>query len=136
MGKTLEAKLAELAPESRARVESRAVELIAEEASLRDLRKAMSKTQTQVARKLKIGQVAVSRLEQRADLMLSTLRGYLNAMGAELEVRAVFKGRPPVRLVGFDQIAPKATKRPPARKAPSGSTARPRARSTRTSARA
>jgi DNA-binding XRE family transcriptional regulator len=61
----------------RTKVEARAAELIAEEMSLRDLRKAMRKTQVAVAKKLGMKQESVSRIEQRADLLLSTLDGYL-----------------------------------------------------------
>jgi len=104
MGKSLEMKLAELSPEARRRVGERTTELVSEELAIRDLRKAMAKTQVQIARKLDVGQVAVSRIEKRSDLMISTLRGYLRAMGADLELRAVFKDRPTVKLVGFSEI--------------------------------
>jgi DNA-binding transcriptional regulator YiaG len=56
------------------RVEARAAELIAEEMSLRELRRARQLTQVRVARTLGITQDSVSRLEQRSDLLLSTLR--------------------------------------------------------------
>jgi len=109
MGKTLDQKLADLSPEPRARVEARTAELVTEEMTLQELRKAQARTQVQVARHLKVGQVAVSRIEQRADLMLSTLSGYLKAMGGQLELRAVFKGRPAVLLKGFGELnAPRA----------------------------
>lgn len=104
MGKTLDQKLADLSPERRARVEARTAELVAEEMTLQELRRAQARTQVQVARRLKVGQVAVSRLEQRADLMLSTLSGYLKAMGGQLELRAVFKDRPAVLLKGFGEL--------------------------------
>lgn len=118
MGKPLAAKLAELPPEARRRVERRTAELVAEELAIRDLRKAMRKTQAQVARELDIGQVAVSRIEQRSDLMISTLRNYLRAVGAELELRAVFNNGPPVRIAGFADIRPAPKPRAASRRRP------------------
>jgi len=94
----------------RAKIEARAGELIAEEMSLQDLRKAIGKTQTVVAKRLKVGQDAVSKLETRSDMCISTLRSVLKAMGGELELIARFPNRPPVRLekLGDNWNAPKA----------------------------
>ncbi len=39
---------------------------------------------------LGVTQANISRIEHEEDLYLSTLRGYLAALGAELEVNAVF----------------------------------------------
>lgn len=47
------------------------------------IRKAAQMTQTEVARKLGVGQAAVSRLESREDMLLSTLYDYLTATGAD-----------------------------------------------------
>ena len=47
------------------------------------IRKAAQMTQVEVARKLGVGQGAVSRLESRGDMLLSTLYGYLTATGAD-----------------------------------------------------
>lgn len=104
MGKSLGMKIADLAPDAQRRVSKRTAELIGQELAIRDLRKAMAKTQVQIARKLDVGQVAVSRIEKRSDLMISTLRGYLRAIGADLELRAVFKDRPSVKLAGFSAL--------------------------------
>lgn len=104
MGKLLGMKIAELPPEAQRRVGERTAELVSQELAIRDLRKAMAKTQVQIARKLDVGQVAVSRIEKRSDLMISTLRSYLRAMGADLELRAVFKDGPAVTLAGFSEL--------------------------------
>lgn len=104
MAKSLKDKMRALDAKTRRKVEARTAELIAEEMSLRDLRKAMAKTQTQMAKKLGIGQEGVSRLEQRSDLMLSTLRGYVEAMGGELRLIAEFPDRPPVALSGVAEL--------------------------------
>ena len=65
-------------------------ELAAYEHSLQDLRKARELTQEQLARTLGVSQAQVSRIESQADLYLSTLQSYLEAMGGELEVFGVF----------------------------------------------
>ena len=98
---SLEEIIAELPPERRRRIEERAAELIAEGMTLRELRKARKLTQASVARELGIGQDAVSRLEQRSDLLLSTLRKTVEAMGGSLSLVARFPDRPPVELSGI-----------------------------------
>lgn len=98
-------KLDGLAPERRARVERRAAELHEEEMSLRELRRALALTQTAMATKLAIKQASVARIERRSDLLLSTLRGYVEAMGGELEIVARLPGRRPVRLRALADLA-------------------------------
>jgi DNA-binding XRE family transcriptional regulator len=63
------------------------------EIDLRRVRAACKASQEDVAERLGISQASVSRLEQRGDLRLSTLRRYVQALGAELEVRARVGGR-------------------------------------------
>jgi transcriptional regulator with XRE-family HTH domain len=113
----LEEKLARLSGERRVRVDARAAELIAEEMTLRDLRRAQGRTQVHLARALGVKQETVSRLEKRSDMLLSTLRGYVEAMGGELDLLAKFPDRPPVRLKTLAAVlAPKkpdAGERPP-----------------------
>ena len=98
---SLDDMMAELDPERLRRIEERAAELIAEEMTLRELREARRLTQVSVARELGIGQDAVSRLEQRSDLLLSTLRRTVEAMGGSLSLVARFPDRPPVELAGI-----------------------------------
>lgn len=101
MAKTLKEKMASLSPARRKKVEARAAELIAEEKSLRDLRQALALTQERMAESLGIGQEGISRLEKRSDLLISTLRDYVEAMGGELRLVAEFPDRPPVILKGL-----------------------------------
>jgi DNA-binding XRE family transcriptional regulator len=68
MARPLNAKFAELPAARRKKVETRAAELIAEEMSLRELRRAMGKTQAKVAADLGVGQDSVARYEQRTDM--------------------------------------------------------------------
>jgi DNA-binding XRE family transcriptional regulator len=98
MGKTLDEMLERLPAAQRAAVEKRASELIAEELSLRDLRKALNLTQTDMAKRLKKGQDRISRIEQNEDLLLSTLQGYVKSLGGELELVCRFKNRAAVRV--------------------------------------
>ena len=98
---SLDEMMATLDPERRRKIEERAAELIAEEMTLRELRKARKLTQVSVARELGISQDAVSRLEQRSDVLLSTLRRTVEAMGGTLSLIARFPDRPPVKLSGI-----------------------------------
>lgn len=98
MAHTLTDKL-EALPEGRRRgVEERAAELIDQELSLRELRKALDLTQTALADQLNIGQESVSRLERRTDMLLSTLDEYVRALGGQLELNVEFPGHRKVRL--------------------------------------
>jgi transcriptional regulator with XRE-family HTH domain len=94
-------KIKKLSPARRKRVEARAAELIAEEMTLRELRKARKLTQVRMAKTLGITQDSVSRLEQRSDLLLSTLRKTVKAMGGNLSLVAEFPDRAPVVLAGI-----------------------------------
>lgn len=109
MGVSLDEMLAQLPASEREAVQARATELIAQEMSLRDLRKALGKTQVTMADQLGIKQENVSRIEQRSDMLLSTLNGYLRGMGGRLRLVAEFDGRPPVDLSGFASITEAAT---------------------------
>ncbi|MFZ0695325.1 MAG: XRE family transcriptional regulator [Alphaproteobacteria bacterium] len=107
MPRTLNEVIAALPESERAKIEARARKLIAEEMSLQDLRKAIGKTQAVIAKRLKVGQDAVSKLETRSDMYISTLRGFVKAMGGELELIARFPDRPPVRLEELGTAAPR-----------------------------
>ena len=87
-----------LPAQRRAKIEARAGELIAEEMTLRDLRKAQDLTQERMAELLGVGQDNISRLEGRADMLLSTLRSYVAAMGGSLDLIVRFPDRPAVSL--------------------------------------
>jgi DNA-binding XRE family transcriptional regulator len=90
-----------LSPAQRRKVEARAAQLIAEEMTLRELRKARKLTQVRMARQLGITQDSVSRLEKRSDLLLSTLRKTVEAMGGNLSLVVEFPDRAPVVLSGI-----------------------------------
>ncbi len=105
--RTLNDKLNELGQRRREKVEARAAELVAEEMSLQDLRRAHRLTQARVGKALNIGQDGVCRLEQRSDLLISTLRNYVEAMGGDLQLIASFPDRPAVAVTGLAGIGAK-----------------------------
>ncbi|MDP2787331.1 MAG: XRE family transcriptional regulator [Pseudomonadota bacterium] len=92
MAKKLDDMLAAMPAERRANIEVRAGEL----ATLKDLRQAVAQTQEELAATLGVGQDTISRLEKRSDMLLSTLRRYVEAMGGKLELVAQFPDRPPL----------------------------------------
>ena len=85
----------------RKKIEARAAQLLAEEMTLQELRQARKLTQVRMARALGITQEGVSRLEKRSDLLLSTLRKTVKAMGGNLSLVAEFPDRDPVVLSGI-----------------------------------
>src|ERR1700676_539974 len=58
--------------------------------ALEELRGARQLTQADMAEMLDVPQSSISRIEQRADMYLSTLRNYIHAVGGELRIQAVF----------------------------------------------
>ena len=108
---TLRERMDELSGAHREKIEARAADLVAEEMSLQDLRKALKQTQIRVATELGIKQENVSRIEKRADLLISTLNGYVEAMGGRLRLVAEFPDRPPVSLTGIGMLD--EARRPP-----------------------
>jgi len=104
MATTLKDKMKKLPAARRKKVEARAAELIAREMTLRELRQAHRRTQERIAETLGIGQEGVSRLEKRSDLLISTLRSYIEAMGGSLSIIAKFPDHSPVEVAGLAAI--------------------------------
>ena len=102
--KTLKQKMKGIGPARRKKVEARTAALIAEEMTLRELRKARARSQQKVGSALHINQAAVSKLERRTDMYVSTLRSYIEAMGGELDIIARFPERAPVRITQFEEL--------------------------------
>jgi DNA-binding XRE family transcriptional regulator len=101
MAKTLDEVISGLPLDQQLEIEACAAELIEEEMTLRDLRKAHELTQTRLAEALHISQDGVSRIETRSDFLLSTLRSYVEAMGGKLRLVAEFPDRRPVTISGL-----------------------------------
>lgn len=97
-----------LPPAQQAAINKRSAELINEVETLKQMRKARAMTQKKLAKKLGVGQVAVSKLESRSDLLLSTLRTYVEAMGGTLDLIVRFPDRQPVKLatIGLEDEEP------------------------------
>ena len=98
MGRNLDQVIAELSPERRKRVEARYRELRQEVDGLRELRQIAGKAQADIATALNIKQPSVSKIEKQADMYLSTLRGYIEAIGGQLELTVKLPRRPALRL--------------------------------------
>jgi predicted XRE-type DNA-binding protein len=117
MGRNLKQILADLPPEGQARVQARYQELKQEVESLAELRRIAGKVQADIATALEIKQPSVSKIEKQADMYLSTLRSYVEAVGGKLELTVKFPKRPTLRLrflgdaLGVDSPAPKKTVR-------------------------
>lgn len=94
--------------EQQTAIKKRSAELINEVETLQQMRKARALTQKKLAKKLGVGQVAVSKLESRSDLLLSTLRTYIEAMGGTLDLIVRFPDRQPVKLatIGLEDEEP------------------------------
>jgi len=76
-------------PEARERSRSLATKYRSEMA-LDELREAREMTQVHLAKVLGVNQAAVSKLERRADMYVSTLQDFVKAMGGELKITARF----------------------------------------------
>jgi DNA-binding transcriptional regulator YiaG len=107
MAKNIKDLQAKMSPESQARSEATAERLI-QEMALDELRAARALTQEHLSTILGVQQSAISKLERRADMYVSTLRHFIEAMGGQLEIRAVFPDGD-VRITQFQALAePKA----------------------------
>lgn len=95
---------ARMAPERQQRVRDRAQALLAE-LPLQELRRARRMTQEALASRLGSQQALVSKLERRADMYVSSLRTYVEALGGELEIVARFPDGV-VRITQFEAIGP------------------------------
>jgi len=94
---------AKMPPAPRARVGARIKQMEAE-MPLEELRAAREMTQQQLAKSLRVDQSAISKLERRTDMYVSTLQRFVQAMGGQLEIRAVFP-EGAVRISQFAELA-------------------------------
>jgi DNA-binding XRE family transcriptional regulator len=95
-------ELIEALPTTRRRkIEKRASELIREEMTLQQLRRARAMTQVKMARRLGVAQKQISEIEKRTDMHISTLRRSVEALGGKLSLVAEFPDMQPVVLSGI-----------------------------------
>lgn len=88
--RTLDQIISSLPAGRRGKIAARTQQLIAEEMALRHLRHARNLTQQTMAELLDIDQAGISKIESRSDMLLSTLRSYVEAMGGSLRLLAEF----------------------------------------------
>ena len=100
MARNFKEPQARMAPASRADNTLRVNEEL-QRMALDELRGARQLTQTDLAEMLDVPQSSISRIEQRADMYLSTLRNYIHAVGGELRVQAIFPDGATVVIVRF-----------------------------------
>lgn len=93
-----------LSAEKREKVLAMAAELIAEEKSLREIRKAREVSQKTLAEKLDMNQGDLSKFERRTDVYLSSIRRYIEAMGGSLELIATFPDSGPVKITNIGDL--------------------------------
>lgn len=104
-GPLLQKRWDNLSEERKQRIKEKAQKLEQEYMTLQELRKARELTQVHMAKTLNVRQESISKLENRSDMMLSTLRGYIEAMGGELNLVVSFPDQDPIKLNGLLDLA-------------------------------
>lgn len=88
-----------MSPAARARAKAKAERMI-NDMALDELREALKLTQESLAEGLHVNQAAISKVDRRSDMLISTLRKIIEAMGGELEIRAIL----PAGVVRINQF--------------------------------
>jgi DNA-binding transcriptional regulator YiaG len=96
---------ARMSPEAQAKSEVEALRL-EEEMNLAEVRRALKLSQDEIAQTLQIGQGSVAKIERRADMYVSTLRRFIEAMGGQLEIVARFPDHS-VKIKNFADLSEK-----------------------------
>lgn len=117
MGRKLDDIVKALPPARQARINAHAQDLMQEYETLQALRKALNVTQEQMARELGVKQENISRLEQRSDMLLSTLARAIDVLGGKLDLTVRFSDKPAVSLSKLVEATAPARRPPPARAA-------------------
>ena len=92
-----------MSPDARARAKAITDEITAE-MPLNELRRARALTQETLAAAMDTTQGEISKIEQRTDVYVSTLRNYISAMGGELDIVARFKDGSAVKISQFSEL--------------------------------
>jgi DNA-binding XRE family transcriptional regulator len=116
MAKPFKALLEKMPPERRARIQAKTEQLV-RDMPLSELRVARNITQEQLAKALGVKQSAVSRMENRCDMYISTLQTAIKAMGGDLEITAIFADGNRIRIDQFRDIERSVTRTPKRRTA-------------------
>ena len=105
MAKPFKNLVSKMSPDAQKRANAR-TEAMLLEMNLQELRQHRAElTQDEVAELLRVTQAFVSKFERRHDVLLSTLYGYIQALGGELELRVKFPGHEDVRVTQFEQVS-------------------------------
>ena len=104
MAKKLQDYIASLPAEEQAEITAQSQLLIKEEMGLRELRRALKLTQDQLAQEMGVAQPEISKIEQRTDTYVSTVRRFIEAMGGSLDLVARFPDSEPVRIMNFSEF--------------------------------
>ncbi len=95
--------LLETKPRAKARHDAVLAEISSRQATLRRLREARALTQSTVGDLLDMDQSEVSRLERRSDMLLSTLKRFVQATGGEMHIVVSYPDGGPVELLVADE---------------------------------
>ncbi len=104
MGRTLNEVISGLPKKRQDSIAARYHALKDEVEGLKALRQAAGKAQGKIASSMKISQPSVSKIEKQADMYLSTLRNYVEAVGGDLQLVVRFPKQEPIHLSGFGEI--------------------------------
>lgn len=102
MAKSYDILRNKMSPEARAKAKAKA-DVMMQEMLLSELRQARKLSQEKIAASLKVKQGAISKLERRTDMYISTLRGFVKAMGGDLEITVRFP-EGSVKINQFEEI--------------------------------
>ena len=102
MAKNFKALQAKMSAAARERSQTKADQMI-QEMALDELRGALDLTQEHLAELLHVNQAAISKVERRSDMYISTLRKIIEAMGGHLDIRAVLPNGV-VRINQFEEV--------------------------------
>lgn len=94
---------ARMPPEAQAIAKRKTAQMLAE-MPLAELRHARRLSQQQLAEELHVRQPAIAKIEKKADMYISTLRRFIQAMGGDLEIRACFP-EGAVKITLFEDLA-------------------------------
>lgn len=103
MAKSFDSLVKTLSPEQQASVERHVQVLVAEYELLKTLRKDLGLSQHELASVMGIRQASLSKIENQDDMLIGTLRKYIEALGGELEITVHIAGRE-VTLTQFSQV--------------------------------
>lgn len=102
----------EMSPARRKKVHAHVIDFCRQIETLRSIRKVANRSQVEIADALGFKQPTVSRLENKSDMYLSTLRRYVEAAGGTLNLVVEFPGQPPLALTGMGIATRRRARKP------------------------